>query len=78
MIFIIVIFVIYYYIEFKKNWKCSWCSLSGLYTPTLRRGPLGNRVSYIINNIYRYILYDNNLNLNNIYIYIYINQLDIM
>jgi hypothetical protein len=29
--------------EFKKNWKCSWCSLSGLYTPTLRKGPLGNR-----------------------------------
>ncbi|ORX78009.1 SNF5-domain-containing protein [Anaeromyces robustus] len=29
--------------DFKKNWKCSWCSLSGLYTPTLRKGPLGNR-----------------------------------
>lgn len=29
--------------DFKKNWKCSWCSLSGLYTPTLRRGPLGHR-----------------------------------
>jgi hypothetical protein len=29
--------------EFRKNWKCSWCLMSGRFTPTLRRGPLGTR-----------------------------------
>ncbi|KAJ3410469.1 SWI SNF, matrix associated, actin dependent regulator of chromatin, sub b, member 1 [Chytridiales sp. JEL 0842] len=29
--------------EFRKNWKCSWCLMSGKFTPTLRRGPLGTR-----------------------------------
>ncbi|KAJ3051257.1 hypothetical protein HK097_007755 [Rhizophlyctis rosea] len=27
--------------EFRRNWRCSWCCLSGKYTPTLRKGPLG-------------------------------------
>ncbi|TPX33070.1 hypothetical protein SmJEL517_g03898 [Synchytrium microbalum] len=29
--------------EFRKNWKCSWCFLSGKFTPTLRKGPLGSK-----------------------------------
>ncbi|KAJ3222249.1 Snf5- protein 1 [Clydaea vesicula] len=27
--------------ESRKNWKCDWCLLSGVFTPTLRKGPLG-------------------------------------
>ncbi|KAJ3218343.1 hypothetical protein HK099_005097 [Clydaea vesicula] len=29
--------------EFRKNWRCSWCLLSGKFTPTLRKGPLGSK-----------------------------------
>jgi hypothetical protein len=29
--------------EFRTHWRCSWCLLSGKYTPTLRRGPLGGK-----------------------------------
>ena len=30
-------------VEFRKNWRCSWCLLSGKFTPTLRKGPLGTK-----------------------------------
>eukprot|EP00835_Amoeboradix_gromovi_P002735 NODE_161_length_16629_cov_0.427344.p2 type:complete len:451 gc:universal NODE_161_length_16629_cov_0.427344:5043-3691(-) len=29
--------------EFRKSWKCNWCLLSGLFTPTMRKGPHGPR-----------------------------------
>lgn len=29
--------------EWRKNWRCSWCLLSGKFTPTLRKGPLGGK-----------------------------------
>ena len=29
--------------EFRRNWKCNWCLLSGVFTPTMRRGPNGPR-----------------------------------
>ncbi|KAI9203395.1 uncharacterized protein BJ171DRAFT_623613, partial [Polychytrium aggregatum] len=29
--------------EFRLVWRCSWCLLSGRYTPTLRKGPLGSK-----------------------------------
>lgn len=29
--------------EFRQIWRCSWCLLSGRYTPTLRKGPLGSK-----------------------------------
>ncbi|KAI8835565.1 hypothetical protein BC829DRAFT_61296 [Chytridium lagenaria] len=29
--------------EFRRKWHCSWCLLSGKYTPTLRKGPLGSK-----------------------------------
>lgn len=30
--------------EFRNLWRCSWCLLSGKFTPTLRRGPMGSKV----------------------------------
>ncbi|KND02979.1 uncharacterized protein SPPG_02054 [Spizellomyces punctatus DAOM BR117] len=27
--------------DFRASWRCLWCGLSGMYTPTLRRGPKG-------------------------------------
>lgn len=35
--------------EFRKNWRCTWCLLSGKYTPTLRKGPMGGKVSFDTN-----------------------------
>ncbi|KAJ3175363.1 Snf5- protein 1 [Irineochytrium annulatum] len=29
--------------EYRRNWKCTWCLMSGKRTPTLRRGPLGSK-----------------------------------
>jgi hypothetical protein len=29
--------------EFRMKWKCAWCLLSGKFTPTLRRGPMGSK-----------------------------------
>ncbi|KAJ3321860.1 SWI/SNF chromatin-remodeling complex subunit [Blyttiomyces sp. JEL0837] len=29
--------------EFRRNWNCSWCLMSGKHTPTLRKGPLGSK-----------------------------------
>jgi hypothetical protein len=30
--------------EFREKWRCSWCLLSGKFTPTLRKGPMGSKV----------------------------------
>lgn len=30
--------------EFRSKWRCTWCLLSGKFTPTLRRGPMGSKV----------------------------------
>lgn len=29
--------------EFRAKWRCAWCLLSGKFTPTLRKGPMGSR-----------------------------------
>ncbi|KAI3645914.1 hypothetical protein MP228_008842 [Amoeboaphelidium protococcarum] len=29
--------------EFRSKWRCSWCLLSGKFTPTLRKGPGGSK-----------------------------------
>lgn len=29
--------------DFRLKWRCGWCLLSGKYTPTLRRGPMGSK-----------------------------------
>ena len=29
--------------EFRETWRCSWCLLSGKFTPTLRKGPNGSK-----------------------------------
>lgn len=29
--------------EFREKWRCSWCLLSGKFTPTLRKGPMGSK-----------------------------------
>ncbi|KAJ3123534.1 Snf5- protein 1 [Nowakowskiella sp. JEL0407] len=29
--------------EFRQKWRCGWCCLSGAFTPTLRKGPLGSK-----------------------------------
>ncbi len=29
--------------EWISRWKCQWCCKDGIHTPTIRRGPLGNR-----------------------------------
>ena len=29
--------------EFRAKWRCAWCLLSGKFTPTLRRGPMGSK-----------------------------------
>ena len=31
--------------EFRSKWRCSWCLLSGKFTPTLRKGPMGGKVA---------------------------------
>ena len=33
--------------EFREKWRCSWCLLSGKFTPTLRRGPMGSKVRVV-------------------------------
>jgi hypothetical protein len=39
--------------EFRSKWRCAWCLLSGKFTPTLRRGPMGSKVSVALH----YIVY---------------------
>ena len=36
--------------EFRSKWRCTWCLLSGKFTPTLRRGPMGSKVNLICKN----------------------------
>ena len=33
--------------EFREKWRCSWCLLSGKFTPTLRKGPMGSKVNFV-------------------------------
>ena len=38
--------------DHRKNWRCTWCFLSGRYTPTLRKGPLGSKVPILSRALY--------------------------